>query len=58
MEKLLKELRENNIALSLNNSDLKVRFNGSALAEGIVKEIKDNKVMQINGSSGLVSIVE
>jgi hypothetical protein len=42
MEDLLKELKEKNVVIALDGSDLKVRFNGR-LADGLLKRIKEHK---------------
>jgi len=43
MESLLKKLREQNIIISLENNDLKVKFNGSGLPAELIQELKENK---------------
>jgi condensation domain-containing protein/tubulysin polyketide synthase-like protein len=43
MQDLLRELRENNIAVSLDNNDLKVKFNGLALPRELMNKLRDNK---------------
>lgn len=43
MESLLKKLREQNIIISLENKNLKVKFNGDALPAELLAELKDNK---------------
>ncbi|HJT73674.1 MAG TPA: amino acid adenylation domain-containing protein, partial [Chitinophaga sp.] len=44
MENLLRRLKENNISVSLDKSDLKVKFNGAGLSDTLIRELKDNKV--------------
>jgi amino acid adenylation domain-containing protein len=43
MEDLLKRLRAQDIVISLENSDLKVKFNGPGLPADLLKELKENK---------------
>jgi hypothetical protein len=43
MEALLKELKARNIAVSLNNDGLKVKFNGSELPADLLERIKEQK---------------
>lgn len=43
MENLLKKLRDHNIAISLENQDLKIKFNGSALPPDLLEDLKKNK---------------
>jgi Condensation domain/TubC N-terminal docking domain len=43
MEDLLKELMERGISISLDQHDIKVRFNDGALPEKLIKKIKENK---------------
>lgn len=43
MESLFKKLRERNIIISLENGDLKVKFNGAGLPADLVQELKANK---------------
>lgn len=43
MEYLLKELKDNNITISLNNNDLKVGFSGKTIPEALIAKIKENK---------------
>lgn len=43
MEYLLKELKDNNITISLNDDDLRVGFNGETVPERLIKKIKENK---------------
>ena len=43
MEHLLKRLREQDIVISLENNDLKVKFNGVGLPTDLIKELKENK---------------
>lgn len=43
MESLLKELKANNIAVSLDESDLKIKFNGPELPAELVRKIRENK---------------
>ncbi|MVT11422.1 non-ribosomal peptide synthetase [Chitinophaga tropicalis] len=53
MEELLRTLKRNNIAVSLDKSDLKVKFNGTALPADLVRQLKDNKASLIKYLSGL-----
>ncbi|TCO17548.1 condensation domain-containing protein, partial [Pedobacter psychrotolerans] len=50
---LLKKLKQNNIHISLDNSDLKVKFNGKALPEELLEGIRNNKVLIIDYLSSL-----
>lgn len=43
MEALLKELKARNIAVSLNNDGLKVKFNGSELPADLLERIREQK---------------
>ncbi len=43
MDRLLESLRKENIHISLEENDLKIKFNGTKLPEDLVKEIKANK---------------
>lgn len=42
MQELLKKLRENNVSVTLDNNDLKVKFNG-ALPRELMEQLKQNK---------------
>src|SRR5437667_55865 len=43
MEILLKKIREQNVIISLENSNLNVKFNGAGLPADLLNELKDNK---------------
>jgi amino acid adenylation domain-containing protein len=43
MQSLLQKLKENNIAIALDESDLKVRFNGTNLPIELIRELKEKK---------------
>ncbi len=43
MNSLLMKLRENNVFISVEKNELKVRFNGSSIREDLLEEIKTNK---------------
>ncbi|HEX8529571.1 MAG TPA: condensation domain-containing protein, partial [Cytophagales bacterium] len=43
MSFLLKELKENNVGISLAESGLKVKFNGSVLPHALINKVKENK---------------
>jgi hypothetical protein len=43
MRDLLALLKKNNISVTLNNGDLKVKFNGEKLPDEILKELKERK---------------
>ena len=53
MQDLLKKLKENNISISLENNNLKVRFNGTSLSADLLEELKANKKRLIEYLSGL-----
>jgi len=48
MQELLKELKEKNIAISLAKSDLRIKFNGEALPDEILRKIRENKEVLIS----------
>jgi amino acid adenylation domain-containing protein len=43
MEELLNKLKERNVFIYVDKSDLKVKFNGTALPEDLLKELRENK---------------
>ncbi|HTI07450.1 MAG TPA: condensation domain-containing protein [Puia sp.] len=43
MRELLKRLREDNITVSLDSNDLKIKFNGDRLPQEVIQDLKDNK---------------
>ncbi|NSL85720.1 LLM class flavin-dependent oxidoreductase [Chitinophaga sp. Mgbs1] len=53
MENLLKKLRDHQIAISLENQDLKVKFNGAALPPDLLKALKENKEQLVSYLSSL-----
>jgi amino acid adenylation domain-containing protein/non-ribosomal peptide synthase protein (TIGR01720 family) len=53
MENLLKVLKENNISVSLDKNDLKVKFNGKNLPVQIMQQLKDNKAALVTYLTGL-----
>lgn len=58
METLLKKLKENNISISLDNADLKVKFNGKSLPKEIIAEMKEKKQLIIEYLSNLNQVKE
>ncbi|WP_276485401.1 MupA/Atu3671 family FMN-dependent luciferase-like monooxygenase [Paraflavitalea pollutisoli] len=53
MESILKRLREQNIVISLENNDLKIKFNGKGLPPELLQELRDNKQQLVQYLSGL-----
>ncbi|RFM33506.1 non-ribosomal peptide synthase/polyketide synthase [Chitinophaga silvisoli] len=53
MENLLRELKDNNIVISLKEKDLKIKFNGPQLPASILEKLKNNKVQLIEYLSRL-----
>lgn len=53
MKKLLSILKKNNISVTLNNGDLKVKFNGDKIPDEIVVELKARKKELVEYLSGL-----
>jgi amino acid adenylation domain-containing protein len=47
MRNLLAKLKENNVFVSLNESDLRIRFNSDKLPDGLLEELKLNKASLI-----------
>jgi amino acid adenylation domain-containing protein len=43
MESLLKELKENNISIFLDNKNLKLKFNGEKVPDQLLEKVKQNK---------------
>ncbi|RAJ72775.1 natural product biosynthesis luciferase-like monooxygenase protein [Chitinophaga dinghuensis] len=58
MENLLKKLRDHQIAVSLENQDLKIKFNGDSLPPDLLKELKENKEQLVSYLSALNSGVD
>jgi amino acid adenylation domain-containing protein len=47
MEDLLRRLKENNIAVSLDKNDLKVKFNGTKISDELMSALKNNKAVLV-----------